>query len=224
MGNSCARPTPTSPSKSGDRPEQTAFSRRRQPHSLAPSCSSSGIERRNQQDHGMCASLGSVFTYWQNFISVSNRHENIGENQIGEYIRNFPYGGLAVAHGNDVNALILQASATILWMLLLSSATRILATKHPPTIHTWTGRAAASRPREITFSNVFGASPRQASRQQVKRVSEVNTVPTPLNRPFCSNMKRGAERLRTPISLRDAGLEQRLPGTIFPQPFLFLAG
>jgi len=47
--------------------------------------------------------------------------------------RNFANGGLAVAHGDDFDPLIFQGQSNHIWMLLLSSATRIFATGPPRT-------------------------------------------------------------------------------------------
>src|SRR5258706_15529450 len=49
-----------------------------------------------------------VFHILANFIAISHRHEHVRQHQIRPHIRNFAYGGLTVANGNHVYALILQ--------------------------------------------------------------------------------------------------------------------
>src|SRR6267143_334107 len=92
-----------------------------------------------------------------------------------------------------------MASVTIFWMLLLSSATRILATNRPPAIpHPCTPRQPlhghTGSPSPMYWSTRLG----RRQRQRVKRVSEMNTVPQPPELPLLTQNKRGAERLRTP--------------------------
>src|SRR4029077_8342057 len=76
-------------------------------------------------------------------------------------------------------------------MLLLSSATRILATNHPPTIphpHTprQTCRSLAKPPASMYWSTLLG----RRQRRRVLHVSEVNTVLPAYGNPFPQPKKR----------------------------------
>src|SRR5882724_2352035 len=77
-------------------------------------------------------------------------------------------------------------------MLLLSSATRILATKHPPTIPHLDRPPQPRRGRAKSPSPMYWSiPPGRRQRQQVKRVSEVNTVPTPPEPPLLLQYEKG---------------------------------
>jgi len=71
-----------------------------------------GIECANQQITG-CAKASNHLSHTYRLHSRSNRHENVGENQIRFDVGNFANSGFAIAHSNNINALILQASVTI---------------------------------------------------------------------------------------------------------------
>src|SRR5882672_2413806 len=77
-------------------------------------------------------------------------------------------------------------------MLLLSSATRILATKHPPTIpHPCMPRQSQRGRTESPSPSYWSILPSGRQRQRVTRVSEVNTVPTPPEPSLLPQYKKG---------------------------------
>ena len=47
---------------------------------------------------------GVFFHEFANFISIADRHENVGQDEIGIGIGNAAHGSFAVANGNDVDA------------------------------------------------------------------------------------------------------------------------
>src|SRR6266446_3919460 len=87
-------------------------------------------------------------------------------------------------------------------MLLLSSATRILATKHPPTI------PHPCMPHRIAFSNVLEHPPRQASTPTGYACVGNEHGPLAPRAALLPQCKRGAHRPRTPISLPDIRSEE----------------
>src|SRR4029077_16359808 len=105
-------------------------------------------------------------------------------------------------------------------MLLLSSATRILATNHPPTIphpHTprQTCRSLAKPPASMYWSTLLG----RRQRRRVLHVSEVNTVLSVYRTLFASPKKRkGCSLWPHPSSHSQMlVLPQRLPGNDLSQ-------
>src|SRR5215467_8405629 len=49
-----------------------------------------------------------IFHVLANFIAVADGHKHVSQNQIWFYVGDFANRCFAIAHGNDVNALILQ--------------------------------------------------------------------------------------------------------------------
>src|SRR6266478_5452943 len=101
-------------------------------------------------------------------------------------------------------------------MLLLSSATRILATKHPPTI------PHPCMPHRIAFSNVLEHPPRQASTPTGYACVGNEHGPLAPGAALLPQYKRGAHCPRTPFHFPIFFLAGSYQGTIFRSPFFFL--
>src|SRR6267143_5268638 len=108
-------------------------------------------------------------------------------------------------------------------MLLLSSATRILATKHPPTIpHPCTPRRPLRGHTESPSPMYWSILPGRRQRQRVTRVSEMNTVPQPPEPPSFPNTKGVRIVLAPPFHFPIFFLAGSYQGTILRSPFFFL--
>src|ERR1700674_3083582 len=108
-------------------------------------------------------------------------------------------------------------------MLLLSSATRILATKHPPTIpHPCMPRQPQRGHTESSSPMYWSILPGRRQRQRVKRVSEMNTVPQPPEPPLRDNTKGARNASAPPFHSPLLVLNGSYQGTIFRSPFFFL--
>src|SRR2546425_4380059 len=66
------------------------------------------IKRSHQQDHRDVSQLRVRLDELADLVAVAHGHENIREHEVRPQIGNLPYGGFAIADGNNVDTLILQ--------------------------------------------------------------------------------------------------------------------
>jgi hypothetical protein len=115
------------------------------------------------------------FNVLANFVSISDRHEHIRQHQIRAYIRNLSHRRFAIAHGDDVDALIFQGKPHHLLdvAVIVRDQNPSHRTSSNDTLPAWA--TLSTRPYEMALPMYWSIRWTARQSQRGECVSEVNT-------------------------------------------------